>query len=107
MRSSDCSTMEGGIHRDFFGFFLVGDGNRMMHLVIVVDFDEVCLLGDDRTAHFAGNRLEEIFVGGNTRAHDRAVVNVEENVQNGHHSARIVLHLGVIQKYNTYLRNKC
>ena len=58
MRSSDCSTMEEGSRKHFFGLFLVGDGNRMMHLVVVVDLDEVHLLSDDRTAHFAGDRLE-------------------------------------------------
>ena len=78
---------------NFFRLALLGNGERVVHFVIVVDFDKVLLLSDDRPSHFARNRLEQILVRGDPRAHHRAIVNVQKNVKNSHHSARILLQL--------------
>lgn len=72
-----------------------GENDRVMHLVVVVDFHEVGCVGDGVTSEIRRHTLKEVLVGRDARTDKCGVVDVEEDMQNGHHSARIILNLHV------------
>ena len=69
------------------------EGDRMVHLVAVVDLQEIMLLRDRLSTDVAREKKEKIFVGRNARTHDSTVIDVEKDMKNCHHPARIISQL--------------
>lgn len=77
----------------FFGSGSVGEDDGVMHLIVVINLHEVGGIGDGVASEIRRHTLKEILVGRNARTHNCGIVDVEKDMQNGHHSARIILNL--------------
>ena len=77
----------------FFGSGSVGEDDGVVHFVVVINLHEVGGVGDGVASEIRRHTLEEILVGRDAGTHNCGIVDVEKDVQNGHHSARIILNL--------------